>query len=186
MTISDEEKKLLLNIARNSILIKFSGEEISQKDLPESNILNEKLGIFVTLTKADDLRGCVGFISTDKPLYKAAADAALLAAFNDSRFNPLTREELDECQIEISVLSAPEKVKNYDEIEIGKDGLILDEIFNSALLLPQVPVKHGMGRSKFLESLCRKAGLPGDTWKTKKLRLKKFSAEVFSEAEIGF
>ena len=105
---------------------------------------------------------------------------AVHAAIHDPRFPPLRKSELDEIEIEISVLSIPHSINSYNDIEIGRDGLILDEI-NSAVLLPQVPIEHSMNKEQFLSALCEKAGLHPNTWRERQLKLKTFTALVFSE-----
>ena len=108
-------------------------------------------------------------------------DAAYQAAFHDPRFSPLSEEEFGKIKLEISVLSPPFPLASYDEIELGKHGLILEESGRKALLLPQVPIEHKMTRDEFLSALCNKAGLYEEYWKEKQLSLKGFTASVFSE-----
>ncbi len=179
--LSDNEKETLLNIVRETI-----NEYLKNKKIPEFSVESEKLkrksGVFVTLKKHGHLRGCIGFIRAEEPLYKAVVEMAISSATRDPRFPPLELSEVDEIRIEISVLTPFQKVMNPDEIEVGKDGLMIREGFRSGLLLPQVPVEQGWDRKTFLEHTCYKAGLPGDAWKNAELW--KFQALVFSEKDI--
>jgi AmmeMemoRadiSam system protein A len=140
-----------------------------------------KLGAFVTITIDKKLRGCIGYVQSDSELTKTVMDAAYQAAFHDPRFSPLSEEEFGKIKLEISILSPPFNLENYDEIEIGRHGLILEEAGRKALLLPQVPIEHKMDRDGFLSALCNKAGLHEDYWKEKQLKIKAFTANVFSE-----
>ncbi|NWF49337.1 MAG: AmmeMemoRadiSam system protein A [Ignavibacteriaceae bacterium] len=184
MEISEEEKKVLLNAARHSIKSKFTNEALPACDYEKFPNLAINAGAFVTLSVGNQLRGCIGYIVSDKPLFQTVVDAARQAAFKDPRFLPLNKAELDLIEIEISVLSPPFDLNDYNEIEIGKHGLILDEL-QRALLLPQVPVEHNMNLEEFLTALCRKAGLPGNTWRERQIKLKAFTANVFSEETNG-
>ncbi len=178
--LSVEEKKQLLKIARGSLEKHLTG-----KRLPEVKIgagaLAERRGAFVTLTKHGQLRGCIGYIQPIKPLAEAVQDMAIAAATKDMRFSPVTGNELKEIEIEISVLSKLEKVKDVDEIKIGRDGLYIIKGWRSGLLLPQVATDWGWNREQFLEQVCQKAGLPKDAWREKDAVLYRFSAEIFHE-----
>ena len=112
-------------------------------------------------------------------------EAAVQASQKDPRFSPVRQSELKNLSIEISILSEPFPLKSYDEIEIGKHGLILEEKGRRGLLLPQVPVEHNMNREQYLDSICRKSGFPADYWRTKQLKLSGFTATVFSEEEVN-
>lgn len=140
-------------------------------------LFNQIQGVFVTLKIADMLRGCIGIVQTEDPLYKTAYHMAKKAAFNDSRFSPLSRDELSLISIELSVLSKPILLKDIDDLTIGQHGLILHHSFGHSLLLPQVPVEHGWSKQDFLIQLCRKAGVDDSAWKEGELWC--FSADVF-------
>lgn len=142
---------------------------------------SEKCGIFVTLKKHGDLRGCIGYIVGYEPLGQAIPSMAIAAATKDPRFNPVTANELKELHIEISVLSPMQDVKDINEIKIGRDGLLLQLGGHSGLLLPQVPVEWNWDRDEFLENLCHKAGLPPGSHLRPEARLQRFSADVFGE-----
>jgi len=175
---TDKEKAKLREIATKSIEAAVKG-----KETPEFDGITEKLkepyGVFVTINKHGDLRGCIGHIIGDQPLYLTCAEMAKSAALSDSRFNPVTVDELPDLEIEISVLTPLERVKDYSEIVIGRDGLIIRKGYYSGLLLPQVATEYGWTVEEFLEHTCNKAGLPVDAYKLKDTEIYKFSAEVF-------
>jgi hypothetical protein len=141
----------------------------------------EKRGVFVTLKKNGELRGCIGFIQGVEPLKNALPKMAVSAATKDPRFKPVTYEELDQIKIEISVLSELVKVNDISEIEIGRDGLLLQLGGNSGLLLPQVPVEWNWDLKEYLKNLCYKAGLPAGSYQHPQALLQRFSAQVFGE-----
>ena len=180
-----EEKKILLKTARQSIKSIFTREKITKSNYTEHPIFNSHCGAFVTLTQDGILRGCIGYIISDNPLFQTIREAAIHAAVDDPRFLPIKENEVDKLSIEISILSEPFALKNYDEIEIGKHGLILEENGRRGLLLPQVPIEHKMNRDQFLDAICQKAGFYVSYWKTKQLHLNAFTAIVFSEENIS-
>ena len=181
--LSEKARKRLLEIARESIkgfLLEGRIPSFEEED-PE---LQEKKGAFVTLkTRDGGLRGCIGFTSAmGRPLYKVISEAAVAAAFDDPRFPPVSREELDRIKLEISVLSEMERVKDVGDIEVGKHGLYIRKKGRSGLLLPQVATEDGWDREEVLRHVCLKAGLSPDDWK-EGAELFIFSAEVFGEEE---
>jgi AmmeMemoRadiSam system protein A len=180
MVLSIDEKKLLLKVARESIHKEFEDAKIPDANFSEYPKLKMELGVFVTLKIKNELRGCIGYIIGQKPLYETIIQAAKQAAFGDPRFMPLNREEFEKIDIEISVLSPFESIESYDEIEVGKHGLLLDE-GGRAVLLPQVATEQKYNRSEFLTALCHKAGLYGNYWKERMLKIKIFTALVFGE-----
>jgi len=180
MELTNDEKDLLLKAARQSILSAFGKAEKPEADYKAHPLLNEKYGAFVTLKIREDLRGCIGYLATIAPLFETVCEAARSAAFSDPRFVPLTRKEFDNVKVEISVLSPFELINSYDDIQIGKHGLLLDE-GGRAVLLPQVATENNYDREQFLTALCHKAGLYGEYWKERMLRLKVFTADVFAE-----
>ncbi len=184
MELSLEEKKFLLNAARSSIRSIFTGEEVPQIDYKKYPGLEAHAGAFVTLTEYGRLRGCIGYIVSDKPLYETVCDAAISAAQNDPRFPPVSRSELNNIDIEISVLSEPFPLNSYDDIIVGKHGLILEEKGRRGLLLPQVPIEHHMNKEQFLDAICQKTGFPAGYWRNKQLKLSGFTALVFNEKEL--
>lgn len=185
MEFTNEEKRQLIKIARISIEAELRGEiKTTQTNVKEFPLLNSKCGAFVTLTISKQLRGCIGYITSDLPLIETIQEAAFGAAFRDPRFDPLTKTEYEQVELEISVLSEPFPMKSYDEIEIGKHGLILEEHGRRGLLLPQVPIEHGMNREQFLDAICRKTGILQELWRNKVLNISLFTATVFSEKEL--
>lgn len=184
MELSKEEKKILLKAARESILEEFSECDVTKIDYKAFPKLKMELGAFVTLHINNQLRGCIGYIITQKHLFETIVEAAKHSAFGDPRFPELSRDEFDKVTIEISVLSKFESIKSYDEIEVGRHGLLLEE-GGRAVLLPQVATEQKYNRAQFLTALCHKAGLYGNYWKERMLNIKVFTALVFSEEEIG-
>lgn len=180
MEISGETRLILLKAARESIRSGFGKAEIPNPDFDKYPELKEHRGAFVTLTVDGELRGCIGYIIASRPLFDIVCETANQAAFADPRFPSLKENEFDKIRVEISVLSGFRTIKNYDEIEIGKHGLILEE-GGRGLLLPQVAIEHKLSREEFLSAVCRKAGLYSDYWKERMLNIKVFAAEVFSE-----
>jgi AmmeMemoRadiSam system protein A len=180
MELSSEEKDILLKAARQSILEEFGECDVAKIDYTDFPKLKFELGAFVTLKINEQLRGCIGYIFAEKPLYETIVEAAKHSAFGDPRFPELNRDEFDKIKIEISVLSQFERIKSYHEIEVGKHGLLLEEGAR-AVLLPQVATEQNYNRSQFLTALCHKAGLYGSYWKERMLNIKVFTANVFSE-----
>lgn len=183
MNISQEEKNILLKAARQSISSLFDGKKPEQPDYEKYPLLKEKLGAFVTLTINKQLRGCIGYIIGREPLFNTICSAAIHAAVNDPRFTPLKKSEFEKITIEISILSQFVPIKSYDEIIVGKHGLYLDE-GGGGLLLPQVATEHNLNREQFLSAVCNKAGFYSEFWKERMLKIKVFTAEVFSEEEM--
>ncbi len=180
--LNPEDKKKLLTIAREAI--EYGVERKSPPAVKfDSPIMKEKRGAFVTLTKKGSLRGCIGYIVAVKPLAVTIQEMAAAAAFRDPRFNPVKNEELNELEIEISVLTPLQEITDINEIEVGKHGLIIERGANSGLLLPQVATDYGWDRNTFLEHTCKKAGLPENAWKDPQTTIKIFSAEIFHESE---
>lgn len=184
MELTQEEKRILLNAARLSIKSIFQKEKIEEPDYNTFPVLKSHGGAFVTLTEFEKLRGCVGYILSNKAIFKTVCEAAVQAAKNDTRFIPVREGELENIEIEISILSEPFPMNNYDEIEIGRHGLILEEEGRRGLLLPQVPVEHNMNLEQYLDAICQKTGFPITYWRTKKLNLSLFTATVFNEQEL--
>jgi len=179
--LNREQRSRLLQIARDSIAAAFAQHPLELTDEAFDEDLRRPAGAFVTLTIREDLRGCIGSIYPVAPLFRAVADSALNAAFRDPRFPPLSREEFERTDIEISVMGPIEVVKDVNEIVVGRDGLIISRGRNAGLLLPQVATEYGWDRDTFLAQTCRKAGLPSDAWRLPDCRIEHFAAEVFNE-----
>jgi len=174
---SPQERSLLLQLAHEAIAATLDQRETSLD--PPSAHLAELRGAFTTLYYQGGLRGCVGYVFPVAPLYRTVAETARGAAFDDSRFLPVTRDEAPELQVSLSILSPTQPIP-ADQIEIGRHGLLITLGPHRGLLLPQVPLERGWGRITFLEQTCRKAGLPLDAWQTG-ARLEAFTAEVCAD-----
>ena len=184
MNIAIEEKKVMLQIARDSIASIYDSNITTEVEYTKFPILNSEKGAFVTLTENHDLRGCIGYIISDMPLHKTIEDAARQAAIGDPRFPKLTKEEFPKIEIEISILSEPFPMESYDDIIVGTHGLILTEQGMRGLLLPQVPIEHNMNKEEYLSALCNKSGFHHSLWKERTLNIEMFTATVFSEEDI--
>jgi hypothetical protein len=178
---SNKERRRLLEIARSSIESFLRNGEEPTFEVSEPK-LTELGAPFVTLEKKGRLRGCIGYITPEKPLYETVSECAIMAATQDPRFPPLSPDELQQIQIEISVLSPLKKVDSIDEIVVGLHGLSLEKDGRRGLLLPQVATEWKWNRREFLENVCRKSGLPIDAWK-EGAQIYIFTAEVFGEGE---
>ncbi len=181
--LTDEEKIYLLRLAREVISKKVRGLA-PQIPEPPTEKLRENRGAFVTLNKFGQLRGCIGYIEGIKPLYLTIADMAESAAFRDPRFPPVTAEEVPDLEIEISVLTPLRKIDSPEEIQVGRDGILIRQGFYQGLLLPQVATEYGWDREKFLTETCHKAGLPGTCWMDSDTDILIFSADIFSEKDF--
>jgi AmmeMemoRadiSam system protein A len=180
--LSQKQRTQLLRIARQSIEAALDGRraEVDAAELDEA--LRQPSGAFVSLHTGDGaLRGCIGSIEPVAPLWQAIVSSAISAAFRDPRFHPLGKEELGNVELEISVMSPIGPVADVEEIEVGRDGLIISRGSRTGLLLPQVATDYGWDRETFLRQTCVKAGLSPDAWQSDDCRIEKFSAEVFSE-----
>ncbi|MCF6268773.1 MAG: AmmeMemoRadiSam system protein A [Melioribacteraceae bacterium] len=184
MNIAMEEKKVMLQIARNSIASIYDNNVLPEIDYSKYPILETKKGAFVTLTENHNLRGCIGYITSDMPLHKTIEETARHAAIGDPRFPGLTKEEFGNIEIEISILSEPFPMKSYDDIIVGTHGLILTEQDRRGLLLPQVPIEHKMDKEEYLSALCEKSGFHSNFWKERTLNIEMFTANVFSEKDL--
>jgi len=186
-----QDGEYLIKLARKSMESYLeTGKEIKPPiDAPEK--LTRKCGVFTSLhTLEGNLRGCIGYPEPVFPLIKATIGSAINAATRDPRFPPVTRKELNHLLIEITVLTPPEKIevkdpKDYpNEIEVGKDGLIVRKDFFSGLLLPQVAVDWDWNEEQFLSQCCVKAGLTPDEWICdENVEISRFQAEVFEETK---
>lgn len=183
MELTQKEKGVLLIAARDSISALFTNSPAPAIVYTFYPNLKKQAGAFVTLTIGKELRGCIGFIYSTNPLFETVCEAARLAATGDPRFLPLTQDEFNHTDIEISVLSPAIPISSYEEIKIGLHGLILEQGERRALLLPQVAIENNYTVPQFLNAICEKAALPLYEWKEKKLNLKVFTAIVFSEAK---
>jgi MEMO1 family protein len=176
--LNEEEKKTLHHIAKTVIENKARGKAVPEFKI-ESHILKENRGAFVTIQKKGQLRGCIGYIEGHGPLHKTIEEMAEAAAFRDPRFSPVKEKELPELDIEISVLTPLKRIKDVNEIQVGKHGIYIVRGMWAGLLLPQVATEYGWDRLAFLEHTCQKAGLPPNAWKEKDIEIYIFSADIF-------
>lgn len=174
-----EERTLLLQLARDSILSALENREISVD--PPTPHLAEPRGAFTSLYLNGELRGCVGYILPVSSVYRTVIDTARAAAFEDARFYPITMEEARHLEIELSILTPPRPI-SAEEVEVGRHGLLISMVGQRGLLLPQVPAERNWDRITFLQQTCRKAGLPPDAWQRGAL-IEVFTAEVFGEKQ---
>lgn len=180
--LSKMEKKELLTLARSTIKKYLANGE--RAVLPAAKpVFLEKRGVFVTLHRRGELRGCIGYPLPYKPLGEAVVDNAIAAASEDPRFPAVTSAELGELDIEISVLTVPQKVAGPDQVQVGRDGIIISKGLQRGLLLPQVPVEQGWDLEQYISYGCRKAGLAPDEWK-RGVQIEVFQASVFAEKEM--
>jgi AmmeMemoRadiSam system protein B/AmmeMemoRadiSam system protein A len=179
--LNKEERKRLLEIARSSIEHYLrTGKKLEVREI--GPVLTKEMGAFVTLRKRQELRGCIGNLIAQGPLYLTVRDMAVEAAVDDPRFGAVELSELKDIEIEISVLSPLERVDSAEKIQLGRHGVLVKRGFSSGVYLPQVATETGWTKEEFLSSLCaHKAGLAADAWKDKTTELYIFSAEVFSE-----
>lgn len=179
--LSPERKARLKDIARQTLAAKLLGTgpspEIILSELPPP--LQEPRGAFVTLKRHGQLRGCIGQIEARRPLAETVSRMALAAAFQDPRFPPVTADEWDDLELEISVLSPLMKLRDPAQVRVGTHGIYLRKGSRGGLLLPQVAVEQGWDRETFLRQTCHKAGLPADAWRDPDTELFVFTAEVF-------
>jgi uncharacterized protein len=177
--LDDNDRVELLRIAR-ATLREYLATGFMPPGAPHRQSLLQPRGAFVTLHVDGALRGCIGRVDADTPLYLAVEQLAVAAATRDPRFDPLRAEELSDTHIEVSVLSPPVS-GTPDEVELGRHGLIVTRGVRRGLLLPQVAVEHKLTREQFLDETCAKAGLPPGAWQQPETILELFTAEVFSE-----
>lgn len=174
------ERRFLLELARNTIKTELAGIQAEIPAVSGQN-LKRHLGVFVTLHKHGNLRGCIGTFVSDKPLYEQVMDMAISSAFHDPRFRPLTSQEFKEIGIEISVLSPLMPISSINEIEPGTHGIYIINGPYRGVLLPQVATEYGWDRLTFLDQTCIKAGLSPGCWKDPATTIYIFSAEIFND-----
>jgi AmmeMemoRadiSam system protein A len=181
--LSETARRELLGLARRALEAYFRGEPPPRLASDRAESFGEPRALFVTLRRRGELRGCIGTLSPEGDLSRTVPRFALRAAFEDPRFPPLSKDELADCDIEISVLTPPAPLADPASVEVGRDGLIIEARGRSGLLLPQVATEWGFDRERFLAEVSRKAGLPAGAWREPGARLWVFQAEVFGEKE---
>lgn len=184
--LTKDEEKTLLRLARYVLerltrdgITEFTSEMLGLFEITED--LRKPAGVFVTYHSHGQLRGCIGNILPTEPLVKAVIENAMHSAAHDPRFDPILPDELEDIQIEISVMSPLIPVKSTDEVEVGRDGLVLRAAGRTGVFLPQVPVEWHWEKQEYLEQLGRKAGLDGKAYNRNDAELWRFTAQVFSE-----
>jgi AmmeMemoRadiSam system protein A len=177
--LSLDERSYLLELARATIRAALEGRG-APAEPPPTATLDEPAGVFVSLHRAGELRGCIGNFAIDRPLHQAVRDMALAAAFDDPRFPPLAADELDSLQVEISVLSERTPAEATAVVP-GVHGVSVSLRDRKGVFLPQVAREAGWSRETLLAQACLKAGLPGDAWKDPRARITVFTAEVFGD-----
>ncbi|MFQ5964942.1 MAG: AmmeMemoRadiSam system protein A [Candidatus Scalinduaceae bacterium] len=184
--MDEREKKLLLQIARKSIESTIKGVPFTETQVQlNCQELEKEFGAFVTLKTHGKLRGCIGRMVSDIPLYKLVSEMAISAAIEDPRFqfNRIQPSELDDLVIEISVLSPLQRIENPLDLELGKHGIYIIKGFRNGCFLPQVATETGWTKEEFLSQCCHtKAGLLPDAWKEKDTEVYVFTVEIVSEA----
>ena len=185
--MDEKDKKILLQIARNSVESAVKGISNDQTQAePFSLILKEKNGVFVTLRTQGKLRGCIGQMVSDTPLHKLVSEMAVSAATDDPRFNQIKPSELDDLEIDISVLSPLQKVEDPLDFELGIHGIYVIKGSTTGCFLPQVATDTGWTKEEFLSQCCSaKAGLSSDAWKEKDVEVYIFTSEIISEKDVG-
>jgi AmmeMemoRadiSam system protein A len=181
--MTEEQKKILLRVAREAVKSAVSGKSRvkNSTDKPE---LNAHCGCFVTLKNRAELRGCIGQFISDRPLLELVGDMAVSAATGDPRFlaNPITPKEVNDLDIEISVLSPLKKTDNPLNLRLGIDGIYIKKGYASGCFLPQVATETGWSVEEFLSYCCaHKAGMKPDAWKDKNTDVYLFTAEIIEE-----
>jgi AmmeMemoRadiSam system protein A len=194
---SFEQRQEMLRMAHEAILCVADGRPLPYAG-PAADWLLEPRGVFTTLYLKSDLkgdlrgtldagrehslRGCVGYALPVAALGRAIIETARAAAFDDSRFSPVSREEAGKLEISLSILSPLRPIRPAD-VQIGRHGLLISEGANRGLLLPQVPIENRWDRETFLEQTCHKAGLPADAWR-QSAKVEAFTAEVFGDSDF--
>lgn len=177
--LSEQQKRALVELATRAVHAQAAGSPAPPRlplELPDAS------GVFVTVKRRGELRGCLGTLECRRGLSEEVARCAADAASVDPRFPPVRRDELQELSVEVSVLGPLESIDPQDEtsVIVGRHGLVVEQGVNRGLLLPQVAVEWGWTREQFLRQTCVKAGLAGDCW-TRGAHVYRFEAEVFGE-----
>ena len=183
--ISNEAGQYLLNLSKESVKYFLESGKTMLRPTDYPSELNDPLGVFVTLNKNNNLRGCIGYPEPIKPVIDATIEVAVSAAFNDPRFPQVSKKEFEDLDFEVTVLTKPEiiEVKKadeyFDKIEIGRDGLIIQKGYARGLLLPQVAVENAFTKEDFLNHTCMKAGISADCWMDQSCDVYKFQGQIF-------
>jgi AmmeMemoRadiSam system protein A len=182
--LDPSDQRRLLDIARRAIEAAVRRSPDRGLDgAAHSPALAEPAAAFVTLHERGGLRGCIGLMRFDVPLWINVHDAAAAAALDDPRFLPVTESELGAIEVEVSVLEPPVELPDPAGFEAGRHGIVVERGMGRALLLPQVAAEMGWDAEQMLDAVCRKAGLSGSAWRDKETRLFVFESVCFGERE---
>jgi AmmeMemoRadiSam system protein A len=180
--LTADEGRRLLRWARKAIAAAVEGgppPEISSDELTDG--MSQPLGAFVTLYRAGELRGCIGRMQYDTPLYRNVLEAAASSALQDPRFQPVTVEEVPELRISLSILDEPRPIPSADQFDPNQHGIVMELGYAHGVFLPKVAREYGWDRSTTLTMLCRKIGLADDAWRGPNARFKIYHALEFVE-----
>ena len=180
--LSIELQQKLLRMARETIDAYVRARRVPTCEVNEPELL-QKAGAFVTIKRHGQLRGCIGYVEGVKPLWETIVEMAIAASTEDPRFHPMTADELNDFDLEISVMTPLRRADSPDEVRVGTHGILMRRGHRSGLLLPQVATENGWDRKTFLEHTCLKAGLPTTAWKDPETAIYLFSAQVFGEKD---
>lgn len=181
--LSPDDRRTLLTLARRSVVARVTGTTMPSAS---AGVPDLRADAFVTIRRGGQLRGCIGSVDTAQPIGEVIVRCAGSAAAEDPRFPPVSPVELDDIEIEVSVLGRLEAVDPIDPsaVEVGRHGLVVEQGSRRGLLLPQVASEWNWNAETFLEQTCIKAGLPRDAWRGG-ARVFRFDAEVFGESEVS-
>ena len=180
--LGPDDKRVLLRVARETIRMYLDADTAPFPRAGSARLLRDA-GVFVTLRKRGDLRGCIGRLQADRSLLPLVASMALESALNDTRFSPVRATELKDLEVEVSVLTPMKKIAGPADIVVGRDGVVLRMGDRSAVFLPQVANEQGWQREELLDNLSLKAGLPARAWREKGATFLTFQADVFKESD---
>ena len=179
--LSEADRKTLLDLASQAIAEAVCHGNLLQTT-PQCAVLERRCGVFVSLHAKGKLRGCIGVIDGRERLGESIVRCAASAALEDPRFTHMKPEEIEDVEIELSLLTPLEPIR-AEEVEIGTHGLLVEQGGRRGLLLPQVALEHHLDRERFLEETCWKAGLPRDAWKNPETKIYGFRCEIVSQGK---
>ncbi|MBN2361054.1 MAG: AmmeMemoRadiSam system protein A [Deltaproteobacteria bacterium] len=181
--LSSDDRRALLAVARHTVCAAVGAPQTGSDPQPAADLPSN--GAFVTLHRRGQLRGCIGTFTSGPSVVATIREMAAASALRDPRFYPVGPDELDEIDIEISLLTPLEEIADPQQIEVGRHGICVERGFNRGVLLPQVATENGWDRDTFLSQTCLKAGLPPATWRSGGLKIEVFEAAVFGEKSEG-
>jgi AmmeMemoRadiSam system protein A len=177
--LADADRAVLLRVARQAVRHRAGAGPTPE--IPQGGAFAEARGVFVTLRRGDELRGCIGSLAAREPLGAAVAHLAASAASEDPRFEPVRAEEVDGLSVSVSVLSPLRRITGPTDLEVGRDGVVVQQGWHRGTLLPVVALEHGWTAEELLRHTCLKAGLPPGAWKEPDAVLEAYSAEELTE-----